>query len=635
MTATLTTLASFNGINGSAPGDLITDANGDLFGTTISGGASGNGTVFELAKTATGYASAPITLASFNGIDGANPVGGLITDANGNLFGTTGGGGAGGNGTVFKLAKTATGYASTPTTLASFYGINGDSPVGSLTADANGDLFGVTADGGGNGTGPAYSGYGTAFELAKTATGYAGMPTMLASFKRFDGSTPVAGLIIDADGNLLGTTMAGGPGDIGTAFEIAKTDAGYASSPTTLASFNYTYGAFPQASLITDANGDLFGTTNGGGPSGTGTAFEIAKTDAGYASTPTTLASFNGTNGFPAAGLIADAIGNLFGTTHGFMYATLGDASGNGTVFEVAKTDSGYSSTPITLASFNGANGAWPDAGLTADANGNLFGTTPRGGAGGDGTVFEITDSGFIPPEADSPGEPTRSTGPDGGNLEGSPATDPNNDIISVFEALARGSAPSGTNAPEPVNAGTFDVRDLNFGINYTASSFSNAFTDAAAPNDSLIVTALHPGAFIQTEAGNDILTAQAGGDNVLDDSGGSANFELGGAGRDAYFLDASHDPVSWNTIISLHSGDFVAIFGIGPQDVAANAADGLGAPGYTGLTLRMTSQSGGSAYVTLPGYATDSLMDGSLVTAFGTDAADGLERNYMLIQAT
>jgi len=163
MAATLTTLVSFNNTNGDQPfAGLISDAAGDLFGTTIDGGANGYGTVFEIAKTSTGY-SAPITLVSFNNTNGANPYGALISDAAGDLFGTTANGGANGGGTVFEIAKTSTGY-STPTTLASFKYPNGSTPYAGLISDAAGDLFGTTEFGG--------AGHGTVFEIAKTSTGY-------------------------------------------------------------------------------------------------------------------------------------------------------------------------------------------------------------------------------------------------------------------------------------------------------------------------------------------------------------------------------------------------------------------------------------------------------------------------------
>jgi uncharacterized repeat protein (TIGR03803 family) len=115
--------------------------------------------------------------------------------------------------------------------------------------------------------------------------------------------------------------------------------------------------------------------------------FEITKTASGYATTRTTLVSFNGTDGGPGAGLI-DASGNLFGASGGGAY-------GDGMVFEIIKTASGYASTATTLVNFNGTDGAYP-SGLIADASGNLFGTTSSGGAYGDGTVFEITGSGFV-----------------------------------------------------------------------------------------------------------------------------------------------------------------------------------------------------------------------------------------------
>ncbi len=330
--ATLTTLVNFKGADGATPkGALIADAAGDLFGTTTSGGANNDGTVFELVNSGGGNYM-QTTLLTFNGTNGASPVAGLIADAAGDLFGTTEVGGANAIGTVFEIAKTGTGYASTPTTLVTFDGTNGTNPIGGLIADAAGDLFGTTFEGGANG---AASSDGTVFEIAKTGGGYASRPTTLVSFNGADGQLPSGDLIADAAGDLFGTTRAGGGGpNTGTVFEITKTSTGYASTPTTLVSFNGTDGSSPVAGLIADAAGNLFGTTALGGANGDGTVFEIAKTGGGYASTPTTLLTFNGTNGSsPVAGLIADAAGNLFGTTQA------GGANGAGTVFELTGTD--------------------------------------------------------------------------------------------------------------------------------------------------------------------------------------------------------------------------------------------------------------------------------------------------------
>ena len=255
----LTTLASFNGANGAQPiGGLISDAAGDLFGTTTRGGASDVGTVLEIPKTSTGYGTLT-TLASFNATNGSGPYASLISDAAGDLFGTTYGGTTNFFGTVFEIPKTSTGYGPL-TTLASFNGANGEEPSGLIT-DAAGDLFGMTSGGGA-------SGDGTVFEILKTSTGY-GPLTTLASFNGANGSgpaagLPIAGLIIDAVGDLFGTTASGGASGDGTVFEIPKTSTGYGTL-TTLLSFNGANGAHPTGGLITDAAGDLFGTTSQGG----------------------------------------------------------------------------------------------------------------------------------------------------------------------------------------------------------------------------------------------------------------------------------------------------------------------------------------------------------------------------------
>src|SRR5436190_1651998 len=194
------------------------------------------------------------------------------------------------------------------------------------------------------------------------------------------GQIPIAALTADAAENLFGTTANGGAYGGGIAFELVNNGGSYTF--ITLASFNF--GLFPEGNLIADAGGNLFGTTYGGGSTnGDGTVFEIPRTSTGYASTPITLVSFNGTNGAgPIAGLTADAAGNLFGTT------AFGGAYGVGTVFEIPKTSTGYASTPITFANFNGTNGNYPSSTLIADTAGNLFGTAQNGGANWDGTVF-------------------------------------------------------------------------------------------------------------------------------------------------------------------------------------------------------------------------------------------------------
>jgi len=233
---------------------VIGDAAGDLFGTTAGGGANGDGAVFEIPKTASGYGSETILYSFTGGADGANPVAGLIADTAGDLFGTTAGGGSIGDGAVFEIPKTAAGYG--PETVLYNFGGSGDgaSPVAGLIADAAGDLIGTTAKGGANGD-------GAVFEIPKTASGY-GAETVLYNFTGGgDGANPVAGVIMDAAGDLFGTTAGGGANGDGAVFEIPKTASGYGSE-TVL--YNFTGGgdgANPVAGVIMDAAGDLIGTT--------------------------------------------------------------------------------------------------------------------------------------------------------------------------------------------------------------------------------------------------------------------------------------------------------------------------------------------------------------------------------------
>ena len=360
----VSTLATFTGANGQEPeGGVTIDAAGDLFGTTATGGADGDGTVFEISKAA----GELTTLATFTGAaNGAFPQGGVTLDSAGDLFGTTELGGADSEGTVFEVSK-ATGEL---TTVATFTGANGSQPLGGLTIDAAGDLFGTTATGGADGD-------GTLFEISKAT----GELTTLASFTGANGSFPRGNLTIDAAGDLFGTTELGGANNDGTVFEVSKAT----GELTTLATFTGANGAKPFGGLTIDAAGDLFGTTSAGGADSDGTVFEISASTGEL----TTLATFTGANGAdPFGGLTIDAAGDLFGTT------SAGGADDDGTVFEIAKSTGELT----TLASFTGgANSKNPYGGVTLDAAGDLLGLTINGGGTG-ATAFELpATSGLVP----------------------------------------------------------------------------------------------------------------------------------------------------------------------------------------------------------------------------------------------
>jgi uncharacterized repeat protein (TIGR03803 family) len=385
-TPTLTVLYSFSYSDGSSPNGLLLDSAGNLFGTTESGGTNGSGTVFELTNTGTGLTGYSFTsLYNFTGTigssgDGASPYAGLIADSSGNLFGTTQYGGAGSDGTVFELVKGASGY--TEQLLYSFGTASNDgaTPEAGLISDSSGNLFGTTYSG-------AF-GFGTAFELVKGTGGYT--EQVLYRFTGGnDGGNP-SGLIADSSGNLFGTTQVDGANGHGTVFELVKGNTGYTQQVLHSFAGGPTDGAAPEAGLIADSSGNLFGTTDSGGANGYGTVFELVKGSSGY--TERVLYSFQGgtTDGeSPVAGLIEDKAGNLFGTTEFGGPSALG-----GTVFELVNNGGTY--TERVLSFLDNTIGYFPVAGLVADAAGNLFGSTSAGGPAYYGSVFELTNTGFV-----------------------------------------------------------------------------------------------------------------------------------------------------------------------------------------------------------------------------------------------
>ncbi len=371
----LIVLANFNGYNGNGPGNLLTDANGNLYGTTYSSIGTNSDIVFELQNTGSGY-SAPIMIASYPITDEIYPTQ-MIMDSAGDLYGIFDSWAAPTSySTVVELKKTASGY-SVPIGLAGFldnssYG----GPVGAVAVDSAGDVFGTTKYGGVNNN-------GTLFEIvpsSSSATGY-GNPVTLVDFTGANGTLPEGNLIVDSSGNLFGTTGQGGANGYGTVFELVKSASGYSSAPVTLTSFDST-NDFPD-SLIMDSAGDLFGTTEYGGPDTVGTVFELVKSASGY-SAPVTLAIFSrSSDGAYPGSLVMDKAGDLFGVTN------LGGANDLGTVFEMVKSASGYSA-PVTIYTFDSLNGAEPTS-LLINSAGDLIGTTSQGGMNDDGIVFKLT----------------------------------------------------------------------------------------------------------------------------------------------------------------------------------------------------------------------------------------------------
>jgi uncharacterized repeat protein (TIGR03803 family) len=290
---------------------LVFDSAGNIYGTTNAGGAYDYGTVFELTpKTGGGWAEKVLYSFNFNGADAVYPYGGLVVDPAGNLYGTANGG-AYGWGTVFELIRSSSG-GWRETILHSFspFGVDGQTPRASLILDAAGNLYGTTE----------YSsdGGGAVFELAPTEQGWT--EKILHDFGTgvdVDGGWPYSSLIFDSAGNLYGTTWRGGTYSSGTVFELTPDLSG---SWTEKILYTFGHGidaAFPYSGLTLDAAGNLYGTTYYGGTYDGGTAFELTP-GAGGDWTERILHSFNnnGTDGHqPFAGLIFDARGNPYGAT--------------------------------------------------------------------------------------------------------------------------------------------------------------------------------------------------------------------------------------------------------------------------------------------------------------------------------
>ena len=299
-----TVLHSFTGKpDGEHPSStLFRDSGGNLYGAAYEGGANGFGAIFKISKS-----GGEKVLYSFGpGTDGEYPGSGLIQDAAGNLYGTTGYGGASGNGTVFKISKTGK-----ETILHSFTGTDGQYPFCTLLADSAGNLYGTTSYGG-------TFNVGTVFKLTKK-----GHLTVLHNFADgADGATPYAGLVRDSKGNLYGTTYYGGAAcqgyDCGTVFKITPK-----GKEGVLHGFTLTDGHYPDfGTLVLDASGNLWGTTYAGGGADLGVVFKV-NSSSGKASTVYTFTGGKD-EGFPVAGLIQDASGNLYGTTLGNPPTTYG-----------------------------------------------------------------------------------------------------------------------------------------------------------------------------------------------------------------------------------------------------------------------------------------------------------------------
>jgi len=363
---TLTTLYSFAGTDGAGPlGPLIQARDGNLYGTTVRGGSRNSGVVFRISTAGTFE-----TLHSFcsetNCADGKYPFSGVIQAADGNFYGTTREGGIGRGGTIFEI--TAAGTLSVIHSFCLAPCTDGVDPEAGLVQAPDGSFYGTTFWG----PGP---GWGTLFHLDTS-----GEVTVLYSFcpdngACLNGANPEA-LVLSANGNLYGTTFIGGaPPGSGTFFSFSP--AGKLSTIVSFCQDATCYGN-PKGPVFQASNGDFYGVTGGAFVyriSSTG-AFTVLYSFCAQAPCPD--------DEYALGGLLEGANGKFYGTT------VLGGANNTGTVYEI--TPSGQLTTLYSFCAASGcADGEEPVSKLFQSSNGDLYGTTYRGGANGLGTVFRLS----------------------------------------------------------------------------------------------------------------------------------------------------------------------------------------------------------------------------------------------------
>ncbi len=386
---TFTVLHNFaGGMDGGSPyAGLTLDAAGNLYGTTAEGAIQsghcypqGCGGVFKLKRTNSGWLFSPLYL--FQGkADSGGPYAGLTFGRDGTLYGAASGEGTGSCGTAFNLKPPPAACTSalcywSMTVIHSFSGADGCDPFSSVIFDQEGNLYGTT-------------GRGSVYELSPSNGGWS--ETLLHNFGYGDGAFPGYGpLIFDKAGNLYGTTSAGGdlncePGlGCGVVYQLTPSGAGWID--TTLYEFqDGSDGAFPNGGVVLDASGNLYGTTTQGGSGYGGTVFELSAFN-GYWNF-NLLYSLTGGNqnvGGAWGTLVMDAAGNLYGTTaNGGIY-------GEGAVFKLTPSNGGWTYTSLHDFVYS-TDGCTPYDSIIFDGSGNIYGTAAGGGAYDHGTVWEIT----------------------------------------------------------------------------------------------------------------------------------------------------------------------------------------------------------------------------------------------------
>lgn len=379
----------FNGQSqGLGPQGLRPDGADGFYGATIAGGENGQGTIFQLSPGVDGWTETVLYNFKGGSGDGASPAWMLVTDSAGNIYGVALGGGNGygidgapGCGVVFELSRSSSGWSEKVIHFFSCTGTPGP-PSSPLTIDWDGNLYGEAGGG--------ISSNGTVFELSRTSTGWSAHT--LYSFKGAnDGIDPSGGLILDGRGNLYGTTVEGGVANDGTVFELQ-----HATDNRWTESILYTFqsatdGMSPEAALVMDRAGNLYGTALSGGDIncgdgyGCGEVFELSHSgDDAWSKTALYVFAGAPDGHAPLAALTLDEAGDLFGTTMN------GGESNTGALFELQRNSGGSFKESILYSFDNGDGGGYPSNPLTL-VDGILF-STASGGEDAGGVAFSFRD---------------------------------------------------------------------------------------------------------------------------------------------------------------------------------------------------------------------------------------------------
>ncbi|HEY1769390.1 MAG TPA: choice-of-anchor tandem repeat GloVer-containing protein [Chthoniobacterales bacterium] len=361
--------------------DIALDSAGNIYGTTVSGGDFGGGTVWEL--TPSGQSWTHTVLYDFHGeADGGEPYKGVTLDPQGNLYGTavTGGSGSceGGCGVAYKVTKTGSKWKET--VIHAFTGgDDGSGPGARLTLDGQGNLYGMTPTGGANGL-------GTIFQLHPDGAGHYTLNVIHTFTGSPDGETASAGRLILRGGKLYGVATAGGINGQGTAFYLTPTTVGEWNFHLIYSFVGEPNAGFPYSALHFDTAGNAYGTTYYAGANDLGSVYELTPTQSGEWS-ETELYSFAGGHdgSGPIGNVVSDRAGNLFGTT---SEGGLGD----GTIFKLKLQPGGTAQERVVHRFAGPPDGAYPYNGMTGDGHDHFYGATVHGGAADEGAIYQ-----FIP----------------------------------------------------------------------------------------------------------------------------------------------------------------------------------------------------------------------------------------------